>query len=843
MTTTVTVKQLAGVVGTPVERLLVQLREAGMEVTDPDQTITDAERRQLLAHLQSSHSTGKAKAGITIKRKRVSEIKVKSSQGKAKTVSVEVRKKRTYVKPSEAALSDEKLQQSVSEVVATELSQEEPVISTETAISIEKEDVTKADKAEKQVTKKKEESSVLSSVPEVIKEKEKEKGKSKEVEQAAGGELEKDKKNKNRSLRERERADSHKYRHKELYLSLGGEGEETVEERHRRKATKNRRAMSAEAILTHSFEKPTAPQVHEVFIPETITVADLAQKMSIKASEVIKKLMNLGTLATINQVIDQETAAVIVEEMGHIAKLMRENAIEEDMMSNLAGSGEAVSRAPVVTIMGHVDHGKTSLLDYIRRTKVTQGEAGGITQHIGAYHVETAKGMVTFLDTPGHAAFTAMRARGAKVTDIVVLVVAADDGVMPQTLEAIQHAQAANVPIVVAVNKIDKPEADPERIKTELSRHALIPEEWGGDTMFVPVSAKTGVGIDNLLDSLLVQAELLELKAPTDGPAHGIVIESRLDKGRGPVATILVQRGTLHKGDVLLAGREFGRVRALLDENGKRVVAAGPSMPVEILGLSDTPVAGDDAMVVADERKAREVALFRQGKFREVKLAQQRIVKADDIFDRLGEGEAKTLNVVFKADVQGSVEALQNALTQLSTDEVKVKLVGSGVGGITESDVNLARASKAIILGFNVRADSTARRLVEQEGLIMHYHSVIYDLIDEVKNALRGMLTPEIKEHIIGLAEVREVFRSAKLGAIAGCMVTEGTIKRNNPIRVLRDNVVVHEGELNSLRRFKDDVSEVRHGTECGIGIKNYNDIKTGDQIEVYERITVARTL
>jgi translation initiation factor IF-2 len=474
---------------------------------------------------------------------------------------------------------------------------------------------------------------------------------------------------------------------------------------------------------------------------------------------------------------------------------------------------------------------------------VAEREAGGITQHIGAYHVETPKGMVTFLDTPGHAAFTAMRARGAKVTDIVVLVVAADDGVMPQTIEAIQHAKAANVPMVVAINKIDKHEADPEKIKTELTRYELIPEEWGGDVMFIPVSAKAGTGIDSLLDSLLVQAEVLELKAPIDGPAQGIVVESRLDKGRGPVATVLVQRGTLRKGDILLAGVAYGRVRALLDENGRPVTEAGPSMPVEVLGLSFAPTAGDEAVVVTDERKAREIAMFRESKARDIKLAQQRLVKSEDIFGQLGEGEAKGLNIVLKADVQGSTEALQEALTKLSTDEVKVKLVGTGVGAITESDVNLALASKAIILGFNVRADSTARRLVEQENLIMHYHSIIYDLIDEVKNAVNGMLAPEIKENIIGLAEVREVFRSAKLGSIAGCMVIEGVVRRNNPIRVLRDNVVIHEGELNSLRRFKDDASEVRNGMECGIGVKNYTDIRVGDQVEVYERITVARTV
>ncbi|MDH3317810.1 MAG: translation initiation factor IF-2, partial [Gammaproteobacteria bacterium] len=563
---------------------------------------------------------------------------------------------------------------------------------------------------------------------------------------------------------------------------------------------------------------------------------------SLKAGELIKAMMNLGSMVTINQVLDQETASVVVEELGHRPKLLKEDAIEAEIHApSQEEQLEESPRAPVVTIMGHVDHGKTSLLDYIRRTKVASGEAGGITQHIGAYHVETDRGAITFLDTPGHAAFTAMRARGAQATDVVVLVVAADDGVMPQTIEAVQHAKAAKVPIIVAVNKIDRPDADPERMRQELSNHEVIPEQWGGDAIFVDVSAKTGEGVDKLLESILVQAEVLELKARDSGPARGVVIESRVDKGRGPVASVLVQAGRLHRGDMLLAGQEFGRVRSLFDHAGKEIEYAGPSTPVEVLGLSGPANVGDDAIVVADERKAREIALFRQGKIREVRLAKQQAAKLDDVFEQLAEGEASSLNIVLKADVQGSVEALRDALVKLSGDEVKVNVVAAATGGISETDVNLAIASSAIIIGFNVRADSAARKLVENEGVDMHYFSVIYDVIDTVKQSITGMLSPEYKEEIVGIAEVRDVFRSKKFGAIAGCMVTEGAVKRNNPIRVLRDNVVIFEGELESLRRFKDDVSEVKSGTECGIGVKNYSDVSVGDQIEVFQRTEVAR--
>jgi translation initiation factor IF-2 len=625
------------------------------------------------------------------------------------------------------------------------------------------------------------------------------------------------------------------YGRQELHIATGKRG--------RKKKKLKAKPATVSPPKKHGFEKPTAPIVRDVTLPETITVAELAQKMSVKAAEVIKTMMKLGIMATINQVLDQETAAIVVDEMGHKAKLVKENALEDELLRQEVVSGERTPRAPVVTIMGHVDHGKTSLLDYIRNTRVAAGEAGGITQHIGAYHVKTDKGMISFLDTPGHAAFTAMRARGAKVTDIVVLVVAADDGVKPQTLEAIQHARAAKVPILVAVNKIDKPEADVERVRQELASHGVIPEEWGGENMFVNVSARTGEGIDDLLDALLLQAEVMELTAMRDCPASGVVLESSLDKGRGPLATVLVQNGTLRRGDLILSGKKFGRARAMFDEAGNTLAEAGPSIPVVVLGLSGLPDAGDDVVVVTDERKAREIALFRQGKYRDVRLARQKSTKLEDVFSQMAEGKVDTVNLVIKADVQGSAEAIEEALVKLSTEEVKVKVVVSGVGGINESDVHLAVASGAILMGFNIRADGAARRLIAEEGVDVHYYSVIYDAIDEVKQAISGMMAPETKEEITGLAEVREVFRSSKFGAIAGCLVVEGIVRHDNPIRVLRDNVVIFEGELESLRRFKDDVSEVRAGTECGIGVRNYNDVRVGDQIEVYERIQVARQL
>lgn len=590
----------------------------------------------------------------------------------------------------------------------------------------------------------------------------------------------------------------------------------------------------------HGFNRPVAPVARDVVIGETITVAELAQKMAVKASEVIKTLMKLGEMASINQVLDQSTAQIVAEEMGHKTVLRKENELEEELLAERETKAQAVTRAPVVTIMGHVDHGKTSLLDYIRKSKVAADEAGGITQRIGAYHVDTRGSGITFLDTPGHAAFTAMRARGAQITDIVVLVVAADDGVMPQTIEAIQHAQAAHVPLIVAINKIDKPGANPQHVINELMQHSVIPESMGGDTQFVEVSAKTGQGVDELLEAILLQAEVLELKAVSEGMAAGVVIESRLDKGRGPVATVLVREGTLHAGDVILCGLEYGRIRAMRNEKGQTLDEAIPSIPVEIYGLSGVPDAGDEMTVVRDEKKAREVALFRQGKYRELKIARQQKAKLENMFK---DNEASELNVVLKADTQGSVEAISDALNKLATDEVKVNIVGSGVGGITETDSTLAAASSAIIVGFNVRADAPARKVIDAEGVDLHYYSVIYDLIDDVKKAMSGMLKSEMRQEIIGMAEVRDVFRHPKFGSIAGCMVTEGIVKRSAPIRVLRDNVVIFEGELDSLRRFKDDVNEVKSGTECGVGVKNYQDVRVGDQIEVFENVEVKRTL
>ncbi|MGD8843159.1 MAG: translation initiation factor IF-2, partial [Gammaproteobacteria bacterium] len=630
-----------------------------------------------------------------------------------------------------------------------------------------------------------------------------------------------------------------KYGRQELHVAEGKGG------RRKKKKTGGKVGGAIRTSGEHGFEKPTAPVVHEVAIPEAITVAELAQKMSIKSVELIKSLMKMGVMATINQSLDQDTAVLLVEELGHIAKPVSDNDLETEIEALAAKeiAGEKVSRPPVVTIMGHVDHGKTSLLDYIRSTRVAAGEAGGITQHIGAYHVDTDKGTISFLDTPGHAAFTAMRARGAKVTDIVILVVAADDGVKPQTIEAIQHSRAAGVPLVVAINKIDKPEADPDRVKNELAQYEVIPEDWGGDTQFIAVSAKTGEGVDTLLDAVLLQAEVLELKAVQDCPAQGVVIESTLDKGRGPVATILVQNGVLRRGDTLITGQEMGRVRAMFDETGQAIESAGPSMPAVVLGLSGTPDAGEDALVINDERKARELAAFRQQKQREIKLAKQQQAKLEDMFSRMGTGEQTTLNIVLKADVQGSVEALRDSLTKIATEEVAVKVVSAGVGGINETDANLAVASNAILIGFNVRADAAARRIVEEHDIDLHYYSVIYNAIDQVKAAVSGMLSPEISEEIVGLAEVRDVFRAPKIGAIAGCMVVEGVVKRSAPIRVLRDNVVIFEGELESLRRFKDDVNEVRSGTECGIGVKSYNDVRIGDQIEVFERTEKARVV
>jgi translation initiation factor IF-2 len=632
-----------------------------------------------------------------------------------------------------------------------------------------------------------------------------------------------------------ERAVDTRYARKELHVAVEKRG------KRKKKPTKRRAPMAVQS--EHAFVRPTEPVVHRVGIPETITVGELAQKMSVKAAEVIKELMKMGSMVTINQVLDRDTAFLVVEELGHQAYALEKEDAETDLVSMEEIEGEKKPRAPVVTIMGHVDHGKTSLLDHIRVTRVAEGEAGGITQHIGAYHVKTNRGMITFLDTPGHAAFSAMRARGAKLTDLVVLVVAADDGVKPQTIEAIQHAKAANVPLVVAVNKIDKPEAQSDKVMQELVQQEVIPEQWGGDTMFVEVSAKTGQGIEKLLDTILLQAEVLELNAVKEGPARGGVVESSLDKGRGPVATVLVQAGTLKRGDVIVSGSEYGRVRAMFDEKGTQVSEAGPSIPVEVLGLSGAPSAGDDMTVVADEKRAREVALLRHERLRDSKLSAQKAAKLEEVFSRMSAGEIQNVNLIIKADVQGSVEALRDALTKLSTEDVKVRVVAAAVGGINESDANLALTSEAIIIGFNVRADAAARRVVEEQDIDLRYYSVIYEIIDEVKKAVSGLLAPEIREEIVGLAEVRDVFRSSRLGAIAGCMVVEGAVKRNSPIRVLRDNVVIYEGVLESLRRFKEDAVDVKAGMECGIGVKNYNDVKVGDHIEVFDRIETAREL
>lgn len=858
----VTVKQFADTVGIPVDRLIVQLGEAGLAEKSPEETISDDEKMQLLSYLRGRNNdtpeSGSPKR-ITLKRKSVSEIKQPVATGgragagqgtkPQRTISVEVRKRRTYIKRSEVQPTAEQLE---AEEKARELDELRKSQESEREAKLAEVEALKQEQVQAAVTEQPVEvapvvvESLVAEEPviavvepvakveaEPVKRKaEKEAPKSRADIEAEVSRGEKSGNKKPKKRRDRGRDDDY------VFEGAAADGVDKLGGGRRRKS-KNKPGSMRQA-----FEKPTGPVVREVPIPEAITVSELAQKMSVKAAEVIKVMMkSFGTMATINQVLDQDTAVLIAEEMGHTPKLLNDTALEDSLGLSEEVAGHKVNRPPVITVMGHVDHGKTSLLDYIRRAKVASGEAGGITQHIGAYHVDTDKGTLTFLDTPGHSAFTAMRARGAKVTDIVILVVAADDGVMPQTKEAIQHARAAEVPIVVAVNKVDKEDADPERVKHELVQQSVIPEDWGGDTMFVHVSAKTGEGIDSLLDAVLLQAEVLELTAVEDAPARGVVVESRLDKGRGPVATILVQSGTLKKGDIILVGHGYGRVRAMLDETGSQVNSAGPSMPVEILGLSSTPNAGDDVFVVQDERKAREIANLRQGKFREIKLAKQQSAKLENLFSQMGEGSVSTVNILLKTDVQGSLEALSDALVGLSTDEVKVKIIGSGVGGITESDANLALASNAIVIGFNVRADSAAKRVIEEESIDLHYYSVIYDVIDEVKTAMSGMLAPEFREEIIGLAEVRDVFRSPKFGSVAGCMVIDGTVKRSNPIRVLRDNVVIYEGELESLRRFKDDVAEVKQGYECGIGVKNYNDVKAGDQIEVYERTQVQRTI
>lgn len=865
----VTVKQLAQVVGIPVERLLNQLQEAGLSFTDDQQTVNEEQKRTLLNHLKRS-SIREVQASperITLKRKSLSQVTVghDAHSGKTVTVNVEVRRKKVFVKRSpileQPEVDEQQVELIIDETVVSELQTvtiEPEVTSNESSVEAVEETSERAESGIATQQQEDQKETELTSIEhEIAPESKKEEQAVTEVtESIVKEELKSEKSNKKKQVEQpnsdNESSDYKKAKKKpNKYQSFEGDDEE--QDGHRRGGRskfkkrkgfeKSEKYREAEESLKHGFALPTAPVVKEVLVPETITVAELAKRMSVKAAEVIKIMMSLGAMATINQVIDQETALIVVEEMGHKARIIKEDAIEVGLGESISIGSLTEGRAPVVTIMGHVDHGKTSLLDYIRRTKVASGEAGGITQHIGAYHVSTPKGDITFLDTPGHAAFTAMRARGAQVTDIVILIVAADDGVKPQTIEAIQHAKAARVPLIVAINKMDKPDADPERVMNELSVHEVLPEAWGGDTMFVNISAKSGMGIDDLLDAILLQSEVLELTAITDGAAKGVVIESRLDKGRGPVATVLVQSGTLKKGDILLAGFQYGRVRALVGDNGDLVDSAGPSIPVEVLGLSAIPHAGDEAVVVPDEKKAREVALFRQGKFRDVKLARRQKSSIEGIMENMTATESKVLNIVLKADVQGSLEAISDALTKLSNDEVKVEVISNGVGGITESDIHLAIASNAILVGFNVRADNSAKRLAEQESVALHYFSVIYDIVDQIKGALTGMLAPQFKEEIIGIAEVRDVFKSPKIGAIAGCMVIEGVIKRNNPIRVLRAHVVIYEGTLESLRRFKDDVVEVRQGFECGIGVKNYNDIKPGDLIEVYETVEIKRDL
>jgi translation initiation factor IF-2 len=844
----VTVAEFAHTLKVPVDRLMVQLGEAGIKVSGADDVISEDAKLELLTHLRRSHGKKDAAASsprkITLKRKSQSELKLAAGQGRSRTVNVEVRRKRTYTRRD---VLEEQARKQQAELDA---SRQAEVEAREAAEQAERDRLAALDAERKRRTEELEAQDREREAEEKRRQEEadEEARRRAEEEKRAAEEAAREAREREREAKVQKEIEQQRQTRRKgpaqkpdhtLHVADGAAGR-------RRKKRPRRRAVSVSVDSTHGFEKPTAPVIREVEIPETITVADLSQKLALKSTEVIKSLMGMGMMVTINQVLDQDTAILVVEEMGHKAKALKEAAIEDELLAETTDDsklGEEVPRPAVVTVMGHVDHGKTSLLDHIRRTKVAAGEAGGITQHIGAYHVDTDKGTITFLDTPGHAAFTAMRARGARVTDIVILVVAADDGVMPQTKEAVEHARAAGVPIVVAVNKIDREDADPSRVRNELSQIDVIPEDWGGDTLFVDVSAQTGEGIDDLLEALTLQGELLDLKAPASGSAQGVVLEASLERGRGAVATVLVNKGELRTGDMLLAGQEYGRIRAMFDEAGNPIESAGPSIPAVVLGLSGTPTAGDDMLVVANERKAREVAEFRQGRERDVKLAQQQAAKLEDVFTQMGETGTVSVALLIKADVQGSSEALRDALEAISHDEVKVSVISSGVGGITESDIQLAAASQAIVLGFNVRADSAARNAIKESGVDVRYYSVIYEAIDDIKAAVSGLLSPEIREQIVGLAEVREVFRSPKLGNIAGCMVIDGYVKRSNPIRVLRDNVVIYEGELESLRRFKDDVQEVRAGTECGIGVRNYNDVKVGDQIECYERSEVAREL
>ena len=867
----VTAKQLSEVIGISVEKLLDQLNVAGVQVSGANAPISDDDKMKLLDSLRSSH--GKEESGgprkITLQRKSKSEIKVSGVTGRnvtTKTINVEVRKKRTYIRRSEIEADGSDQASPAESTQAEELTGAEIIVEetrpmtkqddkaeakkVEEAAKLEAEEVRdrlekeKAEAEEKAYQKNLEEAEAAKKIIE----KQQAEAEAAVAEQVARAALEEaarasavveEKPGKPGKHGKRGDDKNTRYGRKELHVKEGGH------QTSRKPKFKKGKRQVRDVENIHGFEKPTAPVIHNVEVPEAISVADLAQKMAVKAGDVIKALMQMGSMATINQILDQDTAILVVEEMGHnVTVSASEDDFEKELIENVAqADADMVSRPPVVTIMGHVDHGKTSLLDYIRKSRVTAGEAGGITQHIGAYHVETDKGAITFLDTPGHAAFSAMRARGAQATDIVVLVVASDDGVMPQTKEAIQHANAAGVPLVIAVNKIDKEDADTDRVKNELAALEVVPEDWGGDNIFVNVSAITGEGVDQLLDAILLQSEVLELKAVDKGNAKGVVIEATLDKGRGPVATVLVQSGELKKGHILLAGIQYGRVRAIYDESANLIKSAGPSMPVVVIGLSGVPNAGDEVFVVENERKAREFAQTREAKIRETKLTDQQTAKLQGIFDAMTEGEVAEVNILIKTDVQGSSEAIRDALNKLSTDEVRVKLISTGVGGINESDINLAAASSAIVIGFNVRADAAAKRIAGDYGVDIRYYSVIYNIIDDTKALLSGLLKPELQENIIGLAEVKDIFRSPKFGDVAGSIVVEGVVRKGQPIRVLRDNVVIYEGELESLRRFKDAVEEVRVGTECGIAVKNYTDVRVGDQIEVFERIEVARTL
>jgi len=839
------VAQFASELKVPPSMLLEQLRAAGVEKRLAEDSLSEQDKSRLLEYLRKSHGSIEPKNKITLTRKQTSEIKKSDAMGKARTIQVEVRKKRVFVK------------RDPSELAAAATAAEMPAPPPPAAVPLPSgPDAKELQLREQEQQRQQHLSEIQANELREKQERERRESEQKQSERAVppaavaaaptdgtlhapkAGEPKAEKKAKKVKQTTILRDDSARRRTIKTRGDMGG----GVAGWHGRGGSRHRAGAAGSA--EPAFAQPAEPVVRDIAVPETISVGELAHRMSVKAVEVIKVLMKLGSMATINQVLDQETAMIVVQDMGHTAKAAKLDDPEAFLVDDAVGvAADAVARPPVVTVMGHVDHGKTSLLDFIRRTKVAAGEAGGITQHIGAYHVATPRGVITFLDTPGHEAFTAMRARGAKVTDIVVLVVAADDGAMPQTIEAIAHAKAAGVPLVVAINKIDKHEANPQRVKQDLLQHGVVPEDLGGDSPVVPVSAKTGAGIDALLEQILLQAEVLELKAPIDAPAKGVVIEARLDKGRGPVATLLVQSGTLKRGDVVVAGAVYGRVRAMLDENGKPVQSAGPSIPVEIQGLSDVPRAGEEMVVLADEKKAREVALFRQGKFREVKLSKQRAANLENMFSTMGAGGRKTLALLIKADVQGSQEALAHALTRLATEEVKVSVVHAGVGGITESDVNLALASGAVIIGFNARADATARKLIESSGVDVRYYNVIYDAVEEVKAALSGMLAPERKESVLGLVEVRQVFRISKVGTVAGCYVQEGMVKRGAQLRVLRDSVVIHTGDIDTLKRFKDDVREVKAGFECGLSLKGYQDLKEGDQFEVFEVLEVARSL